>query len=160
MADLSGSTDVETLITQIASTPGRLAEIAGTETDERLNAAPEGEWPVRTVMAHLRDDEFMVMRLRLARMLVENEPDLAPFDEKAWAASRYKGSDSRDELIAEFSTQRQASVNILRRLTPEQLRRTGRQPEYGTFDIHWWLEHWVAHDQTHLDQISRALQGA
>lgn len=160
MADLRGSADIQTLLRDLAAAPGRLAEIVGEADDQRLAAAQPGEWSARTVMAHLRDDEFMVMRLRIARMLVEDVPELAPFDEKAWAASRYTGRDARDELISDFRTQRTASVEILRRLGPEELRRGGSQPEYGSFDIHWWLQHWVSHDNNHLDQISRALASA
>lgn len=157
MTELRGSTDIASLIAALEAAPGRLEQIVGGAGDERLDAAEPSEWPSRTVMAHLRDDEFMVMRLRVVRMLVEERPALAPFDEKAWAETRYRGRDGRDQLISDFRTQRRASVDILRSLTTAQLLRTGTQPEYGTFDIHWWLETCVKHDNTHLDQTARAL---
>ena len=157
MPTLSGARNTSDLITDFAAIPDRLDEAITPATDDQLDSAPEGEWTARTVLAHLRDDEFMVGRLRLERMLIESEPDLAPFDEKAWAGSRYTGRDSREQLLADFRIQRQASVAILNTLGPGDWRRTGLQPEYGSFDIHWWLEHWLDHDNTHLAQISTTL---
>jgi len=160
MPTLSGSRSITDLLTEFAAIPDRLDEAAAPATDAQLDSAPEGEWTARTVLAHLRDDEFMVGRLRLERMLVEREPDLAPFDEKAWAASRYTGRDSREKLLADFRLQRQASIAILNTLGPDDWRRIGLQPEYGSFDIHWWLEHWLGHDNTHLAQIRSAISEA
>lgn len=160
MTTLRGTAGLASLLADIAATPNNLAGALAGASDESLDAAREGEWSARTVVAHLRDDEFMVMRLRLARMLVEDAPALAPFDEKAWAASRYTGRDAIGELLADFKVQREASVSILRRLQPDDLLRTGRQPEIGTFDIHYWLQHWVEHDHTHLAQVRDALSAA
>jgi hypothetical protein len=157
MSTLRGTADIRSLLDDFAATPAILAQIATGVGDDDLDAAREGEWSARTVIAHLRDDEFMVMRLRLERMLVENEPDLAPFDEKAWAASRFTGRDGLDELLTDVRLHREASLSILRRLEPDDWLRTGRQPEHGAFDIHWWLQHWTEHDNIHLDQIRDAL---
>lgn len=157
MSTLHGIAHIPSLLDELAATPQRLADLVTGTADEYLDRASHGEWSARTVIAHLRDDEFMVMRLRLERMLVENEPDLAPFDEKVWAATRYTGRDSLDELLADLRLHREASLSILRRLEPAHWIRTGRQPEYGAFDIHWWLQHWTKHDNVHLAQIRDAL---
>lgn len=157
MDRLRGSTDISTLVAGLAASPQRLAGAVADVDEDSLDRSPPGEWSARTVLAHLRDDEFMVMRLRLERMLVEDDPQLVPFDEKAWAASRYRGRDSRDKIVADFRTQREASVAILRTLTPDQLRRTGYQPEIGHFDVHWWVEHCLDHDDNHITQIQNTL---
>lgn len=157
MGTLRGSADIARLVDGLSSAPGRLAESVARIPEDSLDIAAEGEWSPRTVLAHLRDDEFMVMRPRLARMLVEDQPKLAPFDEKAWAKSRYRGQDSPEEILNGFRTQREASVAIIRTLTPVQLQRTGYQPEIGHFDIHWWIEHWLEHDDNHISQIRNTL---
>ncbi len=46
---------------------------------------------------------------------------------------------------------------ILRRLRPDDWLRTGVQPEYGDFDVHWWVQHCLAHDEIHIAQIQSAL---
>lgn len=157
MARLTGSAEITALISSLASTPARLAETTASASDEQLDRAAPGEWSTRTVLAHLRDDEFMVMRLRLERMLVEEAPSLAPFDEKGWSDSRFRGRDGLDELLADFRVQRAASLGILQMMTDEQWRRTGFQPEYGEFDIHWWVQHCLEHDNDHVAQIRNTL---
>ena len=152
--------DIPSLLEGLAATPDILEALTLDADEAMLDAAPEGEWSVRTVLAHLRDDEFMVMRLRLERMLAEEHPTLTPFDEKAWAASRWQGRDEVEELLADFRLQRQASLMILRRLGNDDWQRTGLQPEYGVFDLHWWVEHWLEHDELHIAQIAEALQKA
>ena len=155
-----GSRDIPSLLEGLAATPDRLQAAVRDADDGALDAAPAGDWSARTVLAHFRDDEFMVMRLRLERMTVEDHPTLTPFDEKAWAASRWRGRDTVDELLADFRLQREVTMMILRRLEDDDWRRTGLQPEYGAFDVHWWVEHWLEHDETHVAQITAALAKA
>ncbi len=155
-----GSRDISSLLEGLAATPDRLEAVTRNAGDGALDAAQESEWSARTVLAHLRDDEFMVMRPRLERITVEEHPTLAPFDEEAWAASRWRGRDTRQELLADFRLQREASMMILRRLEGDDWLRRGLQPEYGSFDIHWWAEHWLEHDETHIAQITAALAEA
>ncbi len=145
------------LVRTLAATPEALEAMLLSTSETALDRAEPGEWPSRTVAAHLRDDEFMVMRLRLERMLVEDAPTLVPFDEGTWAVSRWRGRDGVGDLIADLRMQRAASLHILARLTDEQWRRLGTQPEIGTFDIHWWVEHWAEHDVDHLNQVATAL---
>ena len=152
-----GSQEIPSLLEGLAATPDRVEVLVRDSDDMALDADAEGEWSARTVLAHLRDDEFMVMRSRLVRMTVEDHPTLAPFDEKAWAASRWKGRDTVDELLADFRLQREVTMMTLRRLEDDDWRRTGLQPEYGAFDVHWWVEHWLEHDETHIAQIGSAL---
>ncbi len=155
-----GTQEISSLLEGLAATPDRLQAAARDADDGALDAASPGEWSARTVLAHLRDDEFMVMRSRLVRMTVEDHPTLAPFDEKAWATSRWKGRDALAELLAGFRLQREASMMVLRRLEGDDWKRTGLQPELGAFDVHWWVEHWLEHDETHVAQISSALAKA
>ena len=155
-----GSRDPSALTDELAATPDRLEAVVRGVSEADFDAAPPGEWSARTVLAHLRDDEFMVMRPRLERMMVEENPTLTPFDEEAWAASRWTGRDALPDLLDDFLIQRNATLMLLRRLQPDDWRRTGFQPEIGTFDIHWWVEHWREHDDAHIAQITSALEAA
>ena len=145
------------LIATLDATPRILAELVAASDDDAFDKAWPGEWSPRTVLAHLRDDEFLVMRLRLERMLSEQTPMLMPFNETAWERTRYTGRDALDELVADLAEQRAASIAILRRLTPEDWQRPGYQPEIGELTIATWTEHWVEHDQTHINQIRASL---
>ena len=155
-----GSHPIPSLVEDFAATPDRLEALLSGVGAAALDAAAGDDWSARTVLAHLRDDEFMVMRLRLERMIVEDHPTLAPFDEKAWAASRWNGRDRLQELLGDFRLQREATLMILRRLQDDDWLRTGLQPEYGDFDVHFWVEHCLEHDETHIAQIQSALARA
>jgi hypothetical protein len=154
---LQASTDEATLIDALARTPDRLATLVAGLDEGALNVAPDGEWSTRTVLAHIRDDEFLVMRVRLARTLAEEHPVLTPFDERAWADARWRDRDGLGELIEDIRLQREASVAIVRRLPAPAWHRVATQPEIGTFTLQWWVEHWVEHDVNHLEQIAALL---
>lgn len=141
----------------LAATPHTLAQLVAEAGAERLDAAAPGEWSARVVLAHLRDDEALVMRLRLERILAEDEPLLAVFDEKAWAAGRHTARDRKEQLLGDFALQRQASLNVLRGMPPGAWERTTRHPEYGRFTLRWWVEHWLDHDATHVAQVEASL---
>jgi hypothetical protein len=145
------------LVERLASTPAQLSSMLANVSDGRLDAAPEGEWTPRIVLAHLRDDEYLVMRQRLARMLVEDTPVFPDFDEKAWAVTRNHARDHLQQLLDDFALQRAASIAVLRALDDPQWERPGRHETSGDYTVHTWVEHWVEHDETHVAQIRRAL---
>ncbi len=148
------------MIEELTETPDRLEALTRGALDAALDHAAEGEWSTRTVLAHLRDDEFMVMRLRLVRLLTEEEPLLAPFNETAWEANRWRRRDSLDELLADFQMQREASLMVLERVSGADYERRGTQPEIGELTVRSWIDHWVEHDETHVAQIESTLAAA
>lgn len=148
---------MDELLQQLGATPKTLAHLVVEASEEALDAAAAGEWCVREVMAHLRDDEMFVMRLRLERLLGEREPLLADFDEKAWAGWRSRERDRKEQLLGDFALQRQASLNILHGLRPEDWERGGRHEITGPLTVRSWVEHWVRHDREHIGQIEQAL---
>jgi hypothetical protein len=145
------------LVERLASTPAQLASMLAHVAEEALDAAPAGEWSVRTVLAHLRDDEYLVMRQRLERMLAEDAPMFPNFDEKAWAVGRNRSRDQRQQLLDDFALQRSASIAILRALDEAQWQRTGRHEVDGDYTVESWVEHWVEHDETHVAQVRHSL---
>ncbi len=148
---------MEELLKQLAATPRTLAHLVVEASDELLDAAPDGEWSARTILAHLRDDEYLVLRMRCERMLSEDSPVFPDFDEKAWEQNRSRARDRKEELLGDFALQRQASLNMLANLKQGDEGRSGRHAEYGEFTVGSWVAHWVEHDRTHIAQVERML---
>ncbi len=148
---------MEELLKQLAATPRTLAHLVVEASDELLDTAADGEWSARTVLAHLRDDEWLVLRMRCERMLSEDGPVFPDFDEKAWEKERNRSRDRKEELLGDFALQRQASLNMLANLRPGDEERRGRHEEYGEFTVGSWITHWVEHDRTHIAQVERML---
>lgn len=144
------------LVAALHTTPGAIAQLTAELSDDDLDRTQDGEWSPRTIMAHLRDEEGMVMRMRLARMLAEDEPYMPNFSKEEWES---RGGSRRDKrsLLADFTLQRLASVNLLQWLKDEQWERRGRHEVRGNLTVRSWVEHWVEHDREHLAQLERAL---
>lgn len=64
-----------------------------------------------------------------------------------------------DELLSEFAEVRGDSLARLRewRLTDTQLAFEGEHPEFGAVTLRQLLATWVAHDLSHIAQISRVM---
>jgi hypothetical protein len=155
---MTNASSNEELVEILAATPSILDGIVASADEALFDKAWPGEWSPRVVLAHLRDDEYLTMRMRLERMLAEEQrPLLMPFDEKAWAANRSTERDALPELLEDFRLQRSASVGVFRALRADDWTRAGYQPEIGELTIRSWAEHWVEHDQTHINQLRAGL---
>jgi DinB superfamily len=147
------------LITALEQTRPTLIRLTSSLSDFALDfRATPGEWSIREILAHLVDDEMYVMRTRLERIIKEDQPSLAPHNEKHWYANRNKTRDTLNELLNDFAVQRAASLGIIKMLREEDWTRQGYQPEYGLFTAQEWLTNWTAHDTTHLRQIQNNLE--
>ncbi|HEX6819758.1 MAG TPA: DinB family protein [Ktedonobacterales bacterium] len=145
-------------IAALQRTPATLVQLTSSLTDAALDLHPgPGEWSIREILAHLVDDEMYVMRLRLERIIKEDNPHLTPHDEKRWYATRNTTRDALGELLTDFAVQRAASLGIIGTLRESDWARKGVQPEYGAFTAEGWLATWAQHDATHLRQIEATL---
>lgn len=147
------------VIDRLAATPKTLARLVAEASDERLDAAPAGEWPARTILAHLRDNESLVGRLRIERMLAEDNPEFVLVEPEPWAVGRSRERDRKQLLLADFALHRQATVTLLRSLRPEEWARTGRHPLRGRVTIEDWARTWLEHDANHIAQLESVLAG-
>ncbi len=153
------STSREQLIHTLEQTHASLVKLTRKLSDAALDFRPTPtDWSIREILAHLVDDEMYVNRLRLERIVKEDKPHLAPHDEKKWYANRNTSRDRRNELLADFARQREASLMMIKMLRESDWARMGFQPEYGEFSAEGWLSYWVKHDVLHLEQIESNLK--
>ena len=54
---------------------------------------------------------------------------------------------------------RQASLELLESLTPEEWERSGTHTETGAYSVDDWLRIYLRHPHEHADQIRRATRG-
>jgi len=154
---MSRSYDTEEAAALLERTPAALTSwLAGLpESWTRANEGP-GTWSAFDVVGHLIHGERSDWIPR-ARLILEGDGIFEPFDRFAQLeSSRGKGL---DELLAELTALRGASVGILRswNLGPADLTRTGTHPELGKVTLGEHLSTWVAHDLSHLAQIARVM---
>ena len=153
---------VEQRLSRMSRTADELAAAIAGRSDEVLRRRPDGRnWAANEVLCHLRDiEEVYLIR---ARTIVDNDVEVKTFADPAaidrMAEQRqYHRSDATEALRA-FRWWRDTSLTFLRGLTPAQLRRACIHPSRGRFTIDEFVSMLAAHDDNHLDQLRRALDG-
>jgi hypothetical protein len=82
-----------------------------------------------------------------------------PLDPVRWAEERqYLRNDARPALAA-FQRRRGEVLTLLRSLSPAEWQRGGVHLSRGRLTIADWVASLAAHDDNHLDQLARALEG-
>jgi hypothetical protein len=143
----------------LARTPAALDAILRDLPDAwTLNNEGGSTWSPFVVMAHLihGEHEDWLPRARMILESGETRPFL-PFEREAHA--RYAHGKTIAQLLDEFALLRRENLDELRKLnlTPEDMRRRGRHPVFGSVTLSELLATWAAHDLTHLHQISRIM---
>ncbi len=116
-----------------------------------------GGWTARQVVHHLADSESMAS-IRLRRLIAEDDPVIAGYDEPEWARRLHYGRPIAASLALTAAV-RTASLQLLESLTPAEWARTGTHTESGTYSVDRWLGIYAEHTHDHADQIRKARRG-
>ena len=126
---------------------------------DRRPADEPGGWTARQIVHHLADSE-MTSAIRLRRLLAEDEPEIAAYDENEFARRLHYDDRPIGPSLDALAAARSTSVQLLERLTEEDWARTGTHTESGTYGVEDWLRIYAAHGHDHADQIRRAVGAA
>ena len=142
----------------LAETPEALRQaVAGLTPLQDATPERPGKWSVRQVVQHLADSE-LVGGFRFRMVLAHDAPELPGYDQDRWAERlRYQDADLETALAA-FAALRNLNLRVLRRATPDDLRRVMRHSERGDESLSRMLSMYAGHDLRHLAQIRRIRQ--
>jgi uncharacterized damage-inducible protein DinB len=128
-------------------------------SDAQLSRRPDDKnWSAKEVICHMRDTEESFMQ-RFQVIMAMDDPKLFPVEPDRWATERqYLRNDTAEALDA-FRTRREETLRFLRELRPEQWERAGVHATRGPITIRDFVGLMAWHDDNHLDQLKRALQG-
>ena len=146
---------------RLTRTADELAAAIRGRDDATLSRRPDGKsWAAKEVVCHLRDIEEMFIG-RFGLILSMDAPKLAfdPTTPDRWAEERQYLRNDADRALAAFRQRRDESLALLRTLTPEQWKRAGIHATRGPFTINDFLTLMAWHDDNHLDQLRRAVEG-
>ncbi len=146
-------------ISLLARTPAALNALLR-DLPEAWTRKNEGEntWCAFDVIGHLIHGERTDWIPRVKRILQDGEArTFDPFD-RSGHAREIQGK-SLGQLLDEFARLRSDNLAELRglNLRQEHLELRGRHPALGVVTLSQLLATWVAHDLTHLHQISRIM---
>jgi uncharacterized damage-inducible protein DinB len=141
------------IIERVKALPDRVAaEIEGLSEDELRRRPAEGDWSIKEVCGHLRDDSE-VWRRRLYMMITQTDPVLPSYDQEALVREHaYQDADIA-AVLGDFKRFRLDMVENLSTLTRDSWERTGQHPDWGRLTIRQGMEMMVRHTEEHLDQV-------
>jgi hypothetical protein len=134
------------------------AALAGA-TDEELDRQPADpeEWTARQVAHHLADSEAMAY-VRLRRLIAEDDPQIAGYNEPEWARRLHYDRPIATS-VAVLAGVRAASLELLEVLDDAGWDRSGTHSESGRYGVDDWLRIYAGHSHDHADQIRAARAG-
>lgn len=132
--------------------------IAESVPEEKLDLHVGEDWSSRQVIHHCADSEAQSYA-RLRRLIAEPNPIIQGYDEGLWAKDQTLGYTTLpvENSIAVFKAVRAASLEIIKRLTVEQLELKGTHTEAGEYSLKRWLETYTRHGNDHAEQIKKNL---
>jgi len=170
---------IKTRVDRLRQTPSDLERAISGKTDSELSRRPDPRsWAAKEIVCHLRDVEEL-FQIRFHTVVALEEPsilvfgakssDLAawriggairhPLDPERWAEERqYLRNDTREALTA-FAQRRTEVLMLLESLSPAEWQRGGIHLGRGRLTLAEWVARLAAHDDNHVDQLGRALQG-
>jgi len=155
LMDLLGSRDPFEVLSGMAEHVR--GAIAGLTPAQQGTPEREGKWSIRQVVQHLADAE-VVGSFRFRMVLTHDAPALPGYDQDLWAQRlRYDESDI-DTALEDFARLRAANLRLLRRATPDDLRRVMRHSERGEESLAHMIRMYAGHDLLHQRQLARIRQ--
>jgi len=170
---------LETRLAQLERTPDEIAAAIHDQDDAVLSRQPTiKKWSAKEVVCHLRDIEEQFI-LRFRTMLAMDDPkfltlgdmpshptewgidagDSLPLDPARWVEERQYRRNDTSLALAAFRRRREETLVFLRRLTPAQWQRGSIHTTLGRMTFSDWVALIAAHDDKHLNQLKRAIEG-
>ena len=168
---------LEPRLQRMERTPDEIETAIRGHSDAALSRRPDARsWAAKEVLCHLRDIEELFM-LRFHMMLGTDEPTFLvlgelppdperwgiggrvgmPLDPDRWAQERQYLRNDAVEAARSMRRRREETLDLLRRLTPEQWRLRSVHVTLGAMTFADWTALIAAHDDNHLRQMGQAL---
>jgi hypothetical protein len=158
MEDVAGQPLAQRLARLERTAEDLAAAITG-QSDTRLSRRPDAKnWAAKEVLCHLRDTEEFFM-VRFESIMAMDDPKFLGAHPDRWAEERQYLRNDAGEALAAFRTRRQESLDYLKSLASGDFKRGGIHPARGRMTIDDFVSLMAWHDDNHLDQLRRALEG-
>lgn len=151
---------LEQRLARLDRTADELAAAIRGQSESVLARRPDPKnWAAKEVVCHLRDTEELFLG-RFELILAMDEPKLLGFGPPdRWAEERQYLRNDASEALAAFRTRRAETLTFLKKLAPGQWQRGGAHATRGRLTLGDFVTLMASHDDNHLDQLRRALEG-
>jgi len=145
---------------RLTRTADELAAAIKGQSDAVLSRRPDAtNWAAKEVVCHLRDAEESFGGRFEQILAMSTDPTLAGANPDRLAEERQYLRNDAAEAVAAFRKRRQETLDVFGRLTAAQWDKGGIHPVRGRITLDGFLSLMAWHDDNHLDQIKRVLEG-
>jgi uncharacterized damage-inducible protein DinB len=154
-----GMATLDEQLARMERTVNDYAAVVKNVSDAQLTKRPDPKnWSAKEVVCHVRDIEESFM-MRFLSIMAMDDPKFLPVEPDRWAVERQYQRNDVPEALAALKTRREETLRFFRGLKPEQWERGGIHATRGRMTIKDFAELMAWHDDNHLDQLKRALDG-
>jgi DinB family protein len=114
----------------------------------------QGEWSALETLTHLRDVIVHVYGLRIRRLLYEDAPVFADFDEEGYRRASLARAEAAADILATVVAEHEQLARLLQTLPDADWAREGRHPSLGVMSIEFLARRVGEHAEEHARQIS------
>jgi len=154
-----GMATLDEQLARMERTVNDYAAVVKNVSDAQLTKRPDPKnWSAKEVVCHVRDTEESFM-MRFLSIMAMDDPKFLPVEPDRWAVERQYQRNDVQEALAALKTRREETLRFFRGLKPEQWERGGIHATRGRMTLKDFVELMAWHDDNHLDQLKRALDG-
>jgi uncharacterized damage-inducible protein DinB len=154
-----GMATLDEQLARMERTVNDYAAVVKNVSDAQLTKRPDStNWSAKEVICHVRDTEESFM-MRFLSIMAMDDPKFLPVEPDRWAVERQYQRNDVSEALAALKTRREETLRFFRGLKPEQWERGGIHATRGRMTLKDFVELMAWHDDNHLDQLKRALDG-
>jgi hypothetical protein len=141
-----------------SATAKKLDKLIRNQAPSSLRKRPApGKWSVLEILAHMAETEFAA-GWRIRQALSSPGIALQAFDQDAWANTGHYDKRPATKWVEQFRALREANLNLVRSLTPQQWKNHGLHEERGPQTIEQMVRMTAGHDINHTKQIELILK--
>ena len=149
------SPDHREILRRIRAVPAALHEALARVPRGAHDRPPRpGEWSVRETLIHTRNTVMMAYGLRIRRLLYENDPQFADYDEAVFRQEDLRRNESVDELTGMIVREHEQIAALLEGVPDDHWARQGRHPQLGPMSIELLARRAGEHALEHIEQIA------
>jgi|SRR5579871_1154009 len=147
MSDLAG------LLERFRRGPELMAVVlTGVFGEEEDFVTAPGKWSIRQIIAHVADAE-LVYAQRFRQVIAEDNPNLMPFDQDAWARNLDYARRKPKQSLETFRRIRAENYELLKDLPEAAYTRTGNHLQNGSLTLRRLVEGMAQHAESHARQL-------
>jgi hypothetical protein len=145
------------ILERMRSSAGLVRRVVEAAPPHRFATPPrEGEWSALETLTHLRDVAVHVYGLRIRRLLYEDAPLFADFDEEGYRRGSLARGEPLAGLVDTIVAEHEQLARLLQTLPEADWARQGRHPSLGVMSIEFLARRVGEHAEEHAAQIAEA----